>query len=96
MNVDVNIVEKTFAAGMDNMCRLFKYTIEDKKKKDGVETSCVVKEIASQTTASGGDSDDAEYQKCVRFSADGNFVTTGSSDGQIKILKVSLKFVNPA
>lgn len=87
MNVDVNIVEKTFAAGMDNMCRLFKYTIEDKKKKDGVETSCVVKEIASQTTASGGDSDDAEYQKCVRFSADGNFVTTGSSDGQIKILK---------
>ncbi len=87
-NLDANPPEKTFAAGTDNVCRLYRYAIEESRKKDGSQHKCIVKEIGHQSTASGGESEDAEYQKCVKFSADGKLVATGSSDGTIKILKV--------
>ena len=90
MNMDVNYVHKNFAAGMDNVCRLYSYSLEDMKKKDSTETKVVIKEIGHQTTAVGGDDDDAEYQKCVRFSVDGKLMAVGSSEGQVKIMKVSL------
>ena len=89
MNMDANLMHKKFAAGMDNLCRLYNYAIEDKTKKGEVETKVSVKEAGCQTTAVGGDDDDAEYQKCVKFSLDGNFIATASSEGQVKILRVS-------
>ena len=89
MNMDVNFMHKHFAAGMDNICRLYSYSIEDKKKKEGAESKVIVKEIGSQTTALGGDDDDAEYQKCIRFSLDGKLMAAASSEGQVKVMKVS-------
>ncbi|XP_065061940.1 prolactin regulatory element-binding protein-like [Rhopilema esculentum] len=87
MNMDVNLKHKTFAAGMDNFCRLYRFSIEDKKRKESIESKVTVKESACQETAVGGDDDDAEYQKCVRFSLDGDLIATASSEGQVKILK---------
>lgn len=89
MNMDVNFSHKHFAAGMDDVCRLYSYAIEEKKKKDLMETKVIIKEIGHQKTAVGGDDDDAEYQKCVRFSADGKLMAVASSEGQVKIMKVS-------
>eukprot|EP00794_Sanderia_malayensis_P004878 gene4878-5518_t len=89
MNLDINAPQQTFVAGMDNKCRLYRYAIKGSKKKDAPE-ECVVKEIGCQTTAAGSehDGDDGdEYQKCVKFSADTKLIVTGSSDGQITILK---------
>ena len=90
MNMDVNFIHKNFAAGMDNVCRLYSYCLEDKKKKGSTETTVTIKEIGCQTTAIGGDDDDAEYQKCIRFSADGKIMAAASSEGRVKIMKVSL------
>ena len=89
MNMDVNFVDRHFAAGMDNVCRLYSYKIEERKKKNATESKVIVKEIGHQTTAKGGDDDDAEYQKCVRFNIDGKLMAVASSEGQVKIMKVS-------
>ena len=88
MNMDINYINKTFAAGMDNFCRLYSYSLEDKQKKDSMETRVTIKEIGCQKTAVGGDDDDAEYQKCIRFSVDGKLMAVASSEGQVKIMKV--------
>lgn len=87
MNMDINYINKTFAAGMDNFCRLYSYSLEDKQKNDSMETRVTIKEIGCQKTAVGGDDDDAEYQKCIRFSVDGKLMAVASSEGQVKIMK---------
>ena len=52
-----------------------------------------IKELESKVTVSAedGDSkddDDVGFQKVVRFTADGNHIVTGGSDGHVRILKV--------
>ena len=52
-----------------------------------------IKELESKVTVSAedGDSkddDDGGFQKVVRFTADGNHIVTGGSDGHVRILKV--------
>ena len=57
-----------------------------------------VTESKSQVTVSGGDGkgddddDDVGFQKVVRFTADGNFIVTGGSDGHVRVLKVRVTF----
>lgn len=53
----------------------------------------VIKELESKVTVSAEDNDskdddDVGFQKVVRFTADGQYIVTGGSDGHVKILKV--------
>lgn len=45
--------------------------------------------VAQLNAVDGGDVDEA-YQKCVAFSADGQHVITGGSDGHVKMFKVGV------
>lgn len=57
----------------------------------------IVKELESKVTVSAEDNDskdddDVGFQKVVRFTADGQHIITGGSDGLVRVLKVKGNF----
>lgn len=99
--------KKVFAVGMDNKCQLLELDIkeevvENSSEKKGNKGRFVatkkrtfqIVEKNSVTTVDGDSSktdDDCGFQKVVKFTADGEHIITGGSDGHVRILKVRNK-----
>lgn len=110
MNCAVHPTANVLAVGMDNKCQLLEVDIKEevrnvekakgKNKVVGKEKSkrFIVNELQSTVTVSAEDGDekddDVGFQKVVRFTADGNYIVTGGSDGHVRVLKVISSFNN--
>ena len=104
MNCAIHPTSNILAVGMDNKCQLLEVDIKEEvrnaekiKGKNKVvikekTKKFVVNELQSKVTVSAEDGDEKEddvgFQKVVRFTADGNYIVTGGSDGHVRVLKV--------
>ena len=104
MNCAIHPTSDILAVGMDNKCQLLEVDIKEEvrnaekiKGKNKVvikekTKKFVVNELQSKVTVSAEDGDEKEddvgFQKVVRFTADGNYIVTGGSDGHVRVLKV--------
>lgn len=103
MNCAIHPTSNTLAVGMDNKCQILELDIKEEvrnvektKGKSKIVTKektkkFIINELQSAVTVSTDDSDEKDddigFQKVVRFTADGNYIVTGGSDGHVKVLQ---------
>ena len=104
MNCAIHPTSNILAVGMDNKCQLLELDVKEEvqnsqkvkgKNKVVVKEKIqkfIIKELESKVTVSAEDDskddDDVGFQKVVRFTADGQHIVTGGSDGHVRVLKV--------
>ncbi|KAJ7386989.1 hypothetical protein OS493_003951 [Desmophyllum pertusum] len=103
MNCAIHPTSNILAVGMDNKCQLLELDVKEEvqnsqkvkgKNKVVVKEKIqkfIIKELESKVTVSAEDDskddDDVGFQKVVRFTADGQHIVTGGSDGHVRVLK---------
>ncbi|XP_068677879.1 guanine nucleotide-exchange factor SEC12-like [Montipora foliosa] len=103
MNCAIHPTSNTLAVGMDNKCQILELDIKEEvrnvektKGKSKILTKektkkFIINELQSAVTVSTDDTDEKDddigFQKVVRFTADGNYIVTGGSDGHVKVLQ---------
>ena len=106
MNCAAHPTANVLAVGMDNKCQLLEMHVDEEVKNSQTtkgRSKVVVKEttkkftvseLQSKVTVSAGDNegndDDSGFQKVVRFTANGEHIITGGSDGHVRVLQVSV------
>ena len=105
MNCAVHPNKNILAVGMDNKCQLLEVdtkeeVVENSSEKKGNKGRFVATKkrtfkiteknsVVTVDDCSTKADDDGGFQKVVKFTADGEHVITGGSDGHVRILKVN-------